>query len=55
MADIFDVLGKLSEYSQRHNITIVETDKAIKITIRVFDSMVNKPGHELADASLDIE
>lgn len=50
MADALDELGDLSEYLQRRNITLVDADKAIRTTIRVFDSMVSEPGHKLAGA-----
>lgn len=50
MADALDELEELSEYLQRCNITLVEADKAIRKTIRVFDSMVSEPGQKLASA-----
>ncbi|VVC33143.1 Hypothetical protein CINCED_3A022832 [Cinara cedri] len=55
MADTLDELGELSEYLQSCIITLVEVDKAIRTTIRVFDSMVNKPGHKLYGALQAIE
>ena len=50
MADALDELGDLSEYLQRRNITLVDADKAIRTTIRVFDSMVSKLGQKIAGA-----
>ncbi|KAL5235567.1 hypothetical protein ACI65C_002977 [Semiaphis heraclei] len=55
MADALDELGDLSEYLQRRNITLVDANKAIRTTIRVFDSMVSEPGHKLAGALKAIE
>lgn len=55
MADALDELGELSEYLERLNITLIEVDKAIRTTIRVFDSMVSNPGHKLAGALQAIE
>lgn len=36
MADALDELGDLLEYLQRHSVTLVVADKAIRTTIRVF-------------------
>lgn len=47
MSDALDEMGDLSELLQRRNITLVEADKAIRTTIRVFDSMATKPGPKL--------
>jgi hypothetical protein len=55
MADALDELGDLSEYLQKRNITLVEADKAIRTTIRVFDSMVSESKHKLAGALKAIE
>lgn len=55
MADALDELGELSEYLQRRNITLVETDKVIRKIIRVFYWMVSNPGHKLAGALQVIE
>jgi len=55
MADALDELGDLSEYLQRRNITLVDADKAIRTTIRIFDSMVSEPEHKLASALKAIE
>lgn len=49
IADALDKLKELSEYSRR-NIILVEADKAIRITIRVFDSTINELGPKLAGA-----
>lgn len=55
MADALDELEDLSEYLQRRNITLVDADKAIRTTIRVFDSTVSEPGHKLSGALKAIE
>lgn len=55
MADALDEPGELSEYLQRRNITLEEADKAIRTTIRVFDSMVSEPGQKLVGALKAIE
>lgn len=55
MGDALDELGELSEYLQRRNITLVEANKAIRTTIKVFDSMVNETGQKLVGALKAIE
>lgn len=47
MSDALDEMGDLSEVLQRQNITLVEADKAIRTTIRIFDSMTTQPGPKL--------
>lgn len=50
IADALDKLKELSEYSQRRNIILIEADKAIRTTIRVFDSTISELGPKLAGA-----
>lgn len=40
---------------QRHNSSLVEVDKLITTTIRVFDPIVSKTGHKLSGTSQTIE
>lgn len=57
MADALDELADLSLFLQRRNITLIEADKAMKTTIRVFDSMASDHGPRLSSvvSALDIK
>jgi hypothetical protein len=52
-----DALGELSDLSvsSTKRITMPQADKAIRTTIRVFESVVTNPGPKLSEAYVAIE
>ena len=54
-ADALDELAALSEQLQKQNMNLTQADRAVRVTIRVLESMATTPGPKFADGLRSIQ